>query len=165
MAPYLDRPKLTRDVLRSHEIHYHEQVYVRNGTTSVPSIPDHVNKLREALLDFSGVKISDNWKTFFQEQEIVVRAAQQRRGIDTSNWDLQPPTSTYFTEKELQVSRSDWEEEKKRLNDNIYISKRISQAARKLDYDSESGWMDFLRDRFFTRYEREQNGDDEDNYD
>lgn len=162
MPEQLDRPKLTRTILEGHNIYYHEKVYARNDTMPIRPMPNHVNKLREALLNFSDIQILDNWKSFFREDERNLRA-NRCRGIDASDLDLQPPASAYIKGEELRLLRSDWKEEIQRLDEDIYTCKIIANEARKLDYDSESGWMDFLRNNFFRRFQRQQDGSDNDN--
>lgn len=164
MPEQLDKPKLTRAILKSHGIYYHEKVYLGNSNTPILPMPEHVNKLRDALLEFSGVQILDSWKMYFEDEETNLQATHRRRDIDARDLDLHPPTSAYLAETELRVARSDWKKERKRLEDKIYASKDIANEARRLDIDAESGWMDFLRAKFFKRLERHQDENDDDWY-
>jgi hypothetical protein len=153
MPKLLGRPKVRRAILERHGIYYHEEVYGRKGTTPTISIPNHVDQLREALLDFSGIQIADSWKTVLSKEETDLRKAHRRQGINDSDCDLKPPESAYFDPEQLRLSDHYRNEKMEILEHDICISNSIAFDARKLDYDSENRWISFLKDQFFARYE------------
>lgn len=162
MVGTLDKPKLTRSILENHGIHYHEDVYVPQDETRTLAMPVHVHKLREALTEFSNVRIMDNRKGMFMDQGMGLQAAYEDRGINASGWNLIPPDSTYDSRQKISDDHEDWKEVIERIENNFYDSKDIASDARSLDYEAESGWMKFLRDHFFKRFKRKRYGNDSD---
>jgi hypothetical protein len=124
MAAKLERPKLTRDRLGENGIYYHEKVYGKPDTAPILSIPDHVNNLRVVLLDFSDIQIINNWKRAFSKEKTIVQPLHRPRGIDESDWDLEPPESSYIHPEDLHELRRDWKNEVERREQKFTIPRK-----------------------------------------
>lgn len=144
------KPTLTQDLLRSHNIVYFDEPYAPNEATASISMPEHVNNLRETLLNFSDIYIDYEWKSNLREEESKLEINRKSKHKHWQHFDLLVPNSAYFAEKDMQQSRpSKVLLTTKDLND----IKRVSLQARRLHYDVEDGWMDLLKQEFFKKFD------------
>lgn len=162
MSGLLDRPKLTRESLKSHNIVYHENIIQDSDSGWESLMPDHVNILRKVLLKISRIRVLEDFKDKLRKEEVDLRQSDRWSGIDISSWELQPPTSAYTSKADLQQSYKGWREEIEMIRANIHEFRIISQEAIKLKSDPESGWINFYRTKLFKKFEIKQASDAKD---
>jgi hypothetical protein len=150
-----DKPRLDRKVLEQHGVIYSEDVYspstrtgARNSDTAF-SLPDHVESLREALLDF-GTPIPETMKPFFENECEVLRVVAADENVASNN--IPPPESAYFPipnpptrakAKEMEVAENDIEENQK-----------VAERSRELTAAnaSEAAWEHTLHSHVFKSF-------------
>jgi hypothetical protein len=84
------KPGLSKPLLEQHGITYSHPVYVESGERV---LPDHVNTVREGILDFKNFLIKNEVESSLKEVEIgeelekVDPSAFKNPGLDHKEWD------------------------------------------------------------------------------
>jgi hypothetical protein len=149
------RGDISRENLERHGIVYDEKVYAcdhqeDNAFSNLgSSIPDHVDALREALLEFSSI-IPDDWKEIFDDE-----FKQYGSKISEEKDRLQPSATAYFTLQRYELRRPS--PQSTAAHENNERCKKIAEAARKRAKEAEAGWTHFLRTNVFGDFDGENN--------
>ena len=141
---------ISRENLKRHGIIYDETVYTcdhvdDNMTGNLnSSLPDHVDALREALLNFSGI-IPSKWEVLFDDE------FAQYDGKIFEKECIKPPATAYFPQRTFELRSQ--RQRLTKADENMESCKEIADAARRRTKEAESGWNSFLRKKIFGDFD------------
>jgi hypothetical protein len=143
---------ISRFNLQLHGIYYEPEVYQVHDVftqSTIPTLPDHVDAVREALLSFEST-IPEVW-----EKDLREEFAEFGRTDIGPAWNLHPQSSAFIRgkhyERDLREHSADW----KTAHENLLRFEKVAKRARGLLKDLETGWNLFWRSEIFTLYSDE----------
>jgi hypothetical protein len=139
----MPKPKVKRDIsrenLEKHGIYYDDELY------RTPYIlPDYVDAVRETLLSFEDLVPAGGWQKTLQEE------AKQYEHGSVAPQALHPPASSIVPLKSYELDRNERSPEWTAAFQNLRSCEKVAEMARKLEADSEEGWVLFWRSNTFT---------------
>jgi hypothetical protein len=140
------KPVIGRDDLRRRGVTYFEHVYSPPSLDGVSiRLPEHVEHLRKALLDFTGL-IPSSMEPFFVDECLTL-------GEKTANRNVAPPASAYFSISSPQTASSATEIQI--IENEIEDDERVARIAREYaeEHVLEPTWLHFLQSHIFKRVE------------
>ncbi|KAH7395366.1 hypothetical protein DE146DRAFT_659883 [Phaeosphaeria sp. MPI-PUGE-AT-0046c] len=143
---------ISRQTLRCHEIHYEEDVYQAPDIPTQPthpSLPDHVDAVREALLSFENT-IPEGWKKHLHDE-----LAKYQDDDLGPTWTHHPQDAVFIPLQHYERSFQERSAEHNTAHKNMKRFQEIANRARELLKEPEPEWSFFWRSDVFLSFNAE----------
>ena len=155
----LEKPKLNREVLKSHGITFEDEIISNTLTQDDQKdkktlrLPDHVESLREALLNLDGELhrwVEDHFKEELHENPIISVADEERD--DVKHRHILPPVSAFIKRGDSRARRSrySYSDNKERVEESSRMAKEPRNYTK--DIVSEAEWAHLMRTHAFRTF-------------
>lgn len=143
---------INRRTLRCHGIEYEEDVYQVPDISAqppYPSLPDHVDAVREALLSFENT-VPEEWKSYLQKEP-----AKYKDEDLGPTWCQYPQDADYIPLQHNELPFQQRSAEHVTAHKNMNRSQEIAKRAGRLLEEPEPEWSLFWRSRVFLLFDDE----------
>lgn len=143
---------ISRQTLRCHNIHYEEAVYqVPDICTQPthPSLPDHVDAVREALLSFDNT-IPEGWK-----EDLHNELAKYQDDDLGPTWTHHPQDDVFIPLQHHERNFQERSPQHQTAHNNMKCFQEIANRARELLNEPEAEWNFFWRTGVFESFNDE----------
>jgi hypothetical protein len=144
---------ISRENLARHGIIYDPRVYQvpkASAQSTSFALPDHIDAVREALLEFDNT-IPEDWKEYLCEDftQFVEQFGRETLG---PAWSHQPPTSAFIPLKLYERNRLERSSDWTKADENIKRFEAVAKSAQGLLEDAEQEWNRFWRSSIFMSF-------------